>query len=340
MASRLLLLLLLCLAVPAAAADYVALNERAVERHVLPAYARLTAETARLDEAAQRSCADVPALQAAWRQAMDAWQGAQHIRFGPVALFERHARFEFWPDPRNIAGRQLTQLFEARAPEAITPHSFTVGSVAVQGLGALERILFDKEAAAKLAADPYRCDWLRAAARNVADMARETEAEWRDYGPRFASATPGGTYHEPREATAELFKGLHAAVELVADHKLAKPLGEKPGKARPLLAESWRSGSSLAHIEENLAAGLSLYDALSPGVADKALDAELRGRFEATLAAAEAVKGPLKEAVDDPTRRAEVEKLQRQAAELKAALANQLSAALDLPLGFNALDGD
>jgi hypothetical protein len=334
------LFFLLFIASPAAAADYAALNARAVELHIQPAYAELAAAAAKLDTAAQASCSDIPALQTAWRQAMAAWQGAQHIRFGPIALFERHARFEFWPDPRNVAGRQLDQLFEKRAAEAITPRSFAVGSVAVQGLGALERVLFDEERAKKLAADSYRCDWLRAATGNVATMARETEAEWRTYGPRFGSATPGGVYAGPQEATADLFKSLHAAIELVADHKLAKPLGDKPGKARPLLAESWRSGTSLDNVQANLAAGLSLYDALAPGVADAALDAELRKRFAATLAAAKAVKSKLQAAVADPKQRQQVELLQREAAQLKAALANQLSAALDLPLGFNALDGD
>jgi predicted lipoprotein len=271
---------------------------------------------------------------------MAAWQGAQHIAFGPVALFERHARFEFWPDPRNVASRQLSQLFQKRAPAAITPRSFGIGSVAVQGLGALERVLFDAEGAKKLASDDYRCAWLRAAAANVATMARDTEAEWREYGPRFASDAPGGVHAWPRDASLELFKSLHASVELVADRKLAKPLGDSADKARPLLAESWRSGSSIDNAEANLAAGLSLYDALSPGVADPALDEDLRKRFATVIEEAKAIDGELKEAVSDPRRRPEVERLQQDTAALKAAIANRLSAALDLPLGFKALDGD
>ena len=333
-------LLLLLVAAPAAAADYAALNARAVELHVRPAYAELAAAAARLDAAAQASCSEIAPLQAAWRETMAAWQSAQHIRFGPVALFERHARFEFWPDPRNVAGRQLRQLFSKRSAEAITPRSFAIGSVAVQGLGALERALFDQESATKLASDSYRCAWLRAATTNVATMARETEAEWKDYGASFGSSAPGGAYAGPREATSDLFKSLHAAVELVADHKLAKPLGDSLEKARPLLAESWRSGTSLDNIEANLAAGLSLYEALAPGVADAQLDAELRKRFASTLAAAQAVEGELAAAVADPSQREKVELLRREAAALKAALASRLSAALDLPLGFNALDGD
>jgi len=339
-----LLVLLLLLASPAAAADYAALNAAAVERHVLPGYAALAAATARLDAEARASCVDVPALQAAWRGAMRAWQGVQHIRFGPVELFQRHARFAFWPDPRNVAGRQLAELFAQRVPEAIAPHSFAVGSVAVQGLGAMERALFEPEQAKALAGDAYRCDWLRASAANVATMAREVEAEWRgpprDFARRFSSATPGGTYADAREATLDLFKSLHSAVELVADHKLARPLGDKPEAARPRLAESWRSTASLDNAVANLEAARGLYDALAAGVADKALDAELRKSFADALAAAAAIGRPLEEAVVERRDRVKVERLQRAATQLKGLLADRLSKALDLPLGFNALDGD
>src|SRR5690606_27056501 len=161
-----------------------------------PAYAQLAAATAALDEAARASCSDVPRLQAAWREAMAAWQGVQHLRFGPGELFQRNARFAFWPDARDVAGRQLTALFAKREADALTPRSFAIGSVAVQGLTALERALFEPDGAAKLAQDDYRCAWLRAASANVAGMARETEAEWRDYRARFGSPAPGGAYND------------------------------------------------------------------------------------------------------------------------------------------------
>src|SRR5690606_36354528 len=191
-----------------------------------------------------------------------------------------------------------------------------------------EHALFDPNAAAKLPHEAYRCDWLKAAAANVAGMAREIDAEWRDYGPRLASSAPGGAYKDAREATQDLFKSLHAAVELVADHKLALPLGASSDKARPRRAESWRSETSLANVKENLAAAASLYDALAAGVGDAALDAELRCRFAAARAAADAIPVSREAAVASPAERAKVERLRREAAELKDALANRLSAAL------------
>lgn len=144
----------------------------------------------------------------------------------------------------------------------------------------------------------------------------------------------------PSDAALDLFKSLHMAVELVADHKLARPLGDSAKAARPRLAESPRSEASLANIRANLAAARDLFDRLRPGVTDAAVVREIEARFDAAIAAAGAINGSLEEAVGEPAKRPAVERLRREATALKRLLAEKLSVALDLPLGFNALDGD
>lgn len=341
----LLFALLAAAGAAAAEPDYRAINAGAVERHVLPRYRALAEATGTLAAAAKAHCADPQAVQEPWRRAMAAWQGAQHLRFGPIEYFNRLPRMEFWPDPRNVAQRQLAELFERRDPAALDPQKLVTGSVAIQSLSALERVLFDTQELKRLAGDAYRCRWLEAVAANVAAIARETLSDWtaapQDYAPRFVAADgKGSQYHAPSEATLELFKGVYAAVELVADHKLARPLGDRIAEARPRLAESWRSETSLANIRANLHAAHDLYASLAPGVADPGLAGEIRQRFAAAIAAAEAVRGPLETAVGDAQRRPAVEKLRRDALALKRVLADRLAPALGLPLGFNALDGD
>jgi len=340
-------LIALIVATSAAAAepDYRAINADAVAKHILPRYRALAEATDKLAASAKAHCADPQALEEPWRQAMAAWQGAQHLRFGPIEYFNRLPRFAFWPDPRNIAQRQLAELFEKRDAAALDPAKLVTGSVAIQGLSALERAVFDPEERKRIASDAYRCQWLAATAANLAGMARDTLTEWtrppQDYAARFVAADgQGSQYHAPSEASLELFKSLYTAVELAADHKLARPLGDKPATARPRLAESWRSETSLANIKVNLGAARELYASLAPGVGDAALRAEIPQRFASAVAAADAVRGPLETAVGDVARRPAVEKLRREATALKRVLADKLAPALGLPLGFNALDGD
>jgi hypothetical protein len=341
------LLIGLCVSAAAWAAepDYRALNADAVAKHILPRYRTLAAATDALAQAARRHCDNPAALAEPWRQAMAAWQSVQHLRFGPIEYFNRLQRFAFWPDPRNIAQRQLAELFEKRDAAALDPAKLVTGSVAIQGLRALERAIFDPGERKQFPGDAYRCRWLAAAADNLAVMARDTLSEWagppQDFAARFVRADGDGSqYHAPGEATLELFKSVYAAVELIADHKLARPLGDKAAAARPHLAESWRSETSLANVKINLAAARDLYASLAPGVGDAALRQDIAQRFAATLAAADAVRGPLESAVGDPARRPAVERLRREALALKRVLADRLAPALGLPLGFNALDGD
>lgn len=346
-----------------AEADYRRLNESLVERHVVPGYARLAEATAGLRTSADAFCATPSApgletLRDAYGAAADAWQGIQHVRFGPVELFMRSVRFAFWPDPRNTVGRQLTSTLASRDPEAVAQSAFDKGSIAVQGLPALERLLYGKDSAEALLASGddarYRCTMVVAVSHNLAVIAADVETAWTDGPGAFAAvisrAGPDNDrYRDPKEATLDLFKSLYTAVELVADHKLAKPLGASLAAARPNLAESWRSERSLHNVRANLAAAEAMYrgaggygmsDFVRKAAGDAALDDLLTRAFAQTRATAEQIALPLESAVSDPAARPAVEQLATEAAALKQLLVQRLSTALGIPVGFNALDGD
>ena len=70
------------------------------------------------------------------------------------------------------------------------------------------------------------------------------------------------------------------------------------------------------------------------------LDARLRRAFDACIAAADRVPGSLESAVKSPRARPAVERLLKEIQTLGHTVAEHLTTALDLPLGFNALDGD
>ncbi|MGE0093504.1 MAG: imelysin family protein [Alphaproteobacteria bacterium] len=353
--------IVLGIALPSAhAADdkaLAALNAALVERDVLPRVDRFAEATAALVPAADAYCsapgaAGLNALKRAYNGAADAWQGVQHFRFGPMELLLRTQRIAFWPDPRNAVGRQLAEVIAARDVAALTPQAFAQGRVTIQGLPAMERLFYDDGAAAKLESGPeagFRCEMLRAIAHNLAGIGTDMRGEWRGGAKPYASVMttygPDAHYRTAQEATLDLFKSLYTAVEIVADHKLGKPLGASLADARPTLAESVRSGRSLRNVQLNLEAGAALYragmDAYLRDVAkDPALAAAIAQAFDKAIADAKAVSVPVETAVRDSSRRAAVEKTQRDAAALKTLLAQKLSPALGIPVGFNALDGD
>lgn len=350
----------------AAAEDTAALhrmNGELVAHHVVPRYAALAESTAALAATAETACAQIDAagieaLRRSYNAALDGWIGVQHLRFGPIQLLMRDMRFAFWPDAKNMTSRHLAEMIAARDTEALAPEAFARGSIAVQGFPALERLLYEEGAAERqLAGDAeaaYRCALIEAIAGNLATMAAEVLAAWRDGDKAYARtmAAPGEDnpyYRDDKEVALELFKSLYTALNLVADVKLARPLSKSLAEARPRLAESWRSGRSLRNVVLNLEAARDLYagagghgfgDYVRNVAGDAALDDLLTRAFAQTIATAEGMTVPLEAAVADPAQRPALEKLARESLALKQLVAQRMPAALGLQLGFNALDGD
>lgn len=345
-------------------ADYARLNHGIVNQHVIPRYQQFAAATEKLVRAADHTCAAKPAtdldgLKSAFVNAMAAWESIQHVRFGPVEFFSRGSRIYFWPDPRGSAGRQLDELLAKRDAAALEPEAFAKGSVAVQGFPALEILLYGNGASAKLQAAnedaAYRCAVVTAIAHNLNAIGHDLDEEWTGgddpYGALLDRAGPDELrFRHASEVTVELFKSLYAAVELVADHKLARPLGMSAKSARPRLAEAWRSRQSLNNIRNNLAAAQAMYAGENGGagisgfvrdvVGDKALDALMTRAFAQTLATANGITVPLEGGSANAQSRPQFDKLLREAKALKLLLTVRLAPALDVPVGFNSLDGD
>ena len=173
----------------------------------------------------------------------------------------RAERLYFWPDPRNTTARQLAELLAGRDPGTLTAEGFHRASAAVQGLPALERLLFDEGATAAFRSERdevrRRCEVLETITRNIGEITADVAREWSvgdtAYRRRIETAGSGNpAYADPKEATQDFLKSLHGALERVASLKLAKPLGTSLATARPMLTEEWRSGRTLRDVRLNL----------------------------------------------------------------------------------------
>ena len=80
-----------------------------------------------------------------------AWARIQYISFGPIFEHQRAFRIEYWPDKRNVVGRQLAEVLKKQDHAALEPERFATTTVGVQGLPALERLLFGDDALERIA---------------------------------------------------------------------------------------------------------------------------------------------------------------------------------------------
>lgn len=326
--------------IPATA--YQRSNRALVAHYLLPRYQQLSATTATLAATAQRDCT-AATLRPLYQEALAAWMGVQHLRFGPAELFLRANRIFFAPDPRGRVATQINELLHTADRAALQPERFRNASVAVQGFPALEYLLWT-DAADK--DHDYRCALIVTITDNLHEMAAGLLADWQGGDIAFARvvANPGpdNTYYaDHQEATLPLLRSLYDGLQMIADIKL------KPVLADPQQAESRLSGLSLANIIANLESLQALYttaDGFSRIVqeqgGDPDLDPLLHKAFAMTLATAQSITPPLTAAVSNPATRVHVEKLHTQVRALKQLIKDRLAPALGLKVGFNAYDGD
>ena len=348
----------ICLAAvpqPAAADDFAALNAAMVADYLLPRYEAFSAAGEVVDEALRQDCVDgqLDAAQSgeAFHGMMDAWMTIQHLRFGPSEFLLRADRVQFWPDKRGVTGRHLAKLLTAQDPAALEPGRFAKGSVAVQGLSALERLLY---APPKDADRAFACALAEAIGANLKEIAGGLLRDWRDgpsaYAQTLISARKGNAnYLDAKEASLQLAKSLRAALLLAVDFKLGRPLGETEKSAKSKRAESWRSDRSLRNIRVNLQAAEALYagtnDAgfaalLRRQAGGEALDRDIVAAFRRSEQKLAALPSSLREALDSPDGWKQVDALRQDLRELLALISGPFSQTLDLPLGFNSYDGD
>ena len=340
------------MAVPAQAADFANFNASYARDVVAPAFKALAGETQKLaqaadDFAAQPSQDGFAALRIAYESVSDTWMQAQFFRLGPLGAQQRSDRFEYWPEKRPIIDKQLTALLANAKPESLEAAKFAQASVAVQGLPALERLLYGDTARQVLSAGPEqkaRIAVIRAIAHNLDTLARELAADWEKVLSDPKTATSPFT-QDPNEAAAQLYAGLMTGLQIVSDQKIAGPRGQTIDKAKPKSAEQWRAGRSLKNIKLNLqalreaATGKSGFTALLP--ADQAaLKTEITAAFDAALAAADAAPEPLDAAVTDAEGRKKVGALLIAVNHVRDIMKQKVPSAIGISLGFNELDGD
>jgi predicted lipoprotein len=230
-------------------------------------------------------------------------------------------------------------------------HALSGNSVALQGLPALEYLLYADGAEALTApsdATAFRCAFARAAAANSAGIAKSVAEDWREDSPdekSFLAPGPDATpYRAPKEVTLELFKSFTAGIELVRDQKFGKPLGATAEAARPKLAAFWRSGQSLANAAGNLEGVRALFakGGLAQVVAGDSPGVEKSVLFDLghAIEILSGIGKPMAELVRDAELRGKIAALRVSLKSAGKTAADAIARGAGLAFGFNAMDGD
>lgn len=287
----------------AAEFDHAALSRLVLEKHIRPGYRQLH-DAARALAQANKALCQKPneklrqATRAAFVAMVRVWGRIEHIRFGPIAEGYAHERIAFWPDPKGVGARQVRRILSKRTPAVLEPVALAKKSVAVQGLTALEIVLFAKgnEAVAQDGVSGrFRCGYGLAIARNLERITGTLVADWRSNG-KFSALwlNPGAdnpVYLTGKEVTRDSARALLDGLEALREHKIAGPIGLRPDGAARTRAAFWRSNLAIAFIHSNseglldlfaMGGFVELFRQRSPGLVDNILGELKRVRDLAT----------------------------------------------------------
>ncbi|WP_394256815.1 imelysin family protein [Vibrio harveyi] len=292
-------------------------------------------QTTKLEQSLTEYCASQmkgdAQIKQQWHQTMLAWMALQGQERGPATALEQSWNVQFWPDKKNTTGRKMSVL--TKSDQIWSAEDISTQSVTVQGLGALEWLLYDK--ASSLSTNSNTCATSVAIAENLNNKASIIADSWAQNPWKSLDMT---------EWESEYISLLSNQLEY-SMKKLSRPLA-KIGKPRPYFSESWRSQTSLSNLKANLEALQALYLANGSG-----LDALLREQGHSELA--DRVVHQFDMALDTwPEDKSLFATLQtkdgyrmvlaqyNKLEQLKYLIHEEVAIELGVVIGFNATDGD
>lgn len=328
----------------------------ALSQHIDSSYATLHSNSQLLVESAQAFCnqsSDINTPRQQWRKTMDAWQDVQWVRFGPIVETNDDWKIQFWPDKKNIVARKINKILddESSIDESVVANA----SVVVQGLSAVELLLFDEPYVSRFSEGNLvakQCQLLVAIANNLSSNTDKILQKWRD--PKYQAGWMASV-HEAQDgvhanAVSDAVGAMLTQMEKVKTDKLGGPLGYKNRNRQPngYFSEGWRSNSSLDNIKINLLTmqGLMVNDdaydlrTLLESKGNGVIADEFQARLNDALSLLATVDKPLREAVMDVGYRPQLEELYQSIGELNTLIKTKLTVALGINLGFNSNDGD
>ena len=328
----------------------------AIDGYIRPAFAQFDGAAAALESDVATLCAtpsaDALALaQTQFRSAAIAFSRVEFVRIGPLGVGDRLERLLFWPDRKGIALRQVQEALAGEDPTAASAGTLQKKSVAMQGLVALEYLLFgtgSEDLASR--AGSYRCTYAAASTALIHGLAATLAAEWNDTGPAGAAEAlldpkpDAADYRTETEVLEKLAATMIHGTEAIRDQRISPIVSETTGKPKPRSALFWRSNLTAPALAANFAGLRDFFLAAkypeaigsdNAWVADGAIF-----EFSNAARATAAIVDPMEQAVADSRQLQALRYLVVVTQSLDTLLGQNLAAALGLSVGFSTLDGD
>lgn len=280
---------------------------------------------------------------------LESFAKIEFLKFGPAAKNNNRERLWFWPDRRSIGLRQIQRVLVTKDETVLDPATLKSKSVALQGFGPLEYLLFGNGSnEISVAGGRFRCVFAASVATNVRDIAQEMSDGWSNpRGYQNTWLTPGNDnpiYKNEAESLVELVAAIALSFQSISDLILA-PMAPGNGIIQnSRKAPFWRSKQTQRFMAGTVKNVMVLIT--TSGILDRSpnLSNSLKERIAAiadrTIHNLIEIGDGLKRNSDPVAQKEIFTETTENLYELANIFARDVPEALKLPLVFSALDGD
>lgn len=235
--------------------------QNTLNNYIIPAYLELKNTTKNLSEQTKRMCQNLnteslSGSRQKFYEVVKAWSTIEWFRVGPVMIENRVERFFYFPDRKGRGLRQVQIILTQENKDVLDIKKLVNLSVALQGLGALDFILFGKGANTFKSSKSFRCGFANSISDNLHQIAKTLANLWQeDSGLRNNWSNPNSKnpfFRNNREAMNIVISTLIHGLVAIRDSRISVFLREEPGKNRPKSAALWRSKATMTSIIANL----------------------------------------------------------------------------------------
>lgn len=340
-----------------------ALAANSYKFHILPRYKNLLEASTALNNQIKQFCSapsseGLEIARERFKETVLSFAAIEHVHFGPIVESYRLERLLYWPDHKGRGLRAVRRLIASKDLEALSPEKFADKSVALQGLAALEYVLYQNDKGTRFDSlfpdddlGRYRCIYALRISDNIQTISHEVYSGWRDQNKLVTEfLKPGQTnehYRKRSEVLLELYHSVVVEMKKIHDFKLKALYGLKVQRLKPKRAPFWRSGLSLKVLESNIQA-IDHFVAVSgfKALLDKS-PVDLQFHVTKMFKKVYSILGDFEkrsltvfDVLQDEQSLSDLKKVAKTVSHLNVGFARYFAIAANLPLGFNASDGD
>jgi predicted lipoprotein len=330
-----------------------AVMQRAVDEVIRPGYRNMQQSAARLTTAMKDLCDEgtqqtLDKAKSAFDDTIRYWSVIEIVQTGPVIQDNLFEHILFYPDRKGVGLKQVQALIAKADPKDASVDAIAGKSVALQGLTALEYVLYGNGSDDLVKQKGgFRCLYGQAVAGNIQREAGEVVAAWeKPDGVQASWKHPGpqsDDFMDNKEAVTALLGILVHGAENVRDQRLEQFYKGKDTPARPRMAIYWRSKNTWKSMAANLEGIRTLWQ--KAGMAEllppekKAVADSIDAKLKTIIDSVSKLNPDIEVAVSD-AEKAKLDTLLTESRDLITTISDQYGAAIGLSAGFSFSDGD